>query len=213
MEPATLSPDNTGSLRPEPPGGHIPGEAGVWILLFVGALPFVVESIPKTVLAALLVLIGVRLVNLGEAKHLREHGELPLYLITVGGVVFVNLLAGVAIGFACALLRLVWSLGKVQIEVQGERVTISGALTFLAVPRLTECLRELTPGQRVVIELHVESMDHAGWAALESWREGYEASGGQVEIARPEHLAAAFPGVAQPSPAPEPEPALVGAGH
>jgi len=34
MEPATLSPDNTGSLRPEPPGGHIPGEAGVWILLF-----------------------------------------------------------------------------------------------------------------------------------------------------------------------------------
>ncbi|MEZ6183928.1 MAG: SulP family inorganic anion transporter [Planctomycetota bacterium] len=186
---------------------------GVWILIFVGALPFVVEAIPKTVLAALLVLIGVRLLNVGQAKHLHKHGELPLFLITVGGVVFINLLAGVAIGFACALLRLLWSLGKVDIKVEGEVVEVRGALSFLAVPKLTDALRKLTPKRSVRVDLKVDSMDHAGWAALDAWRDGYEASGGKVDLVLPEcHWAHELLPDPPAEEAPDaPQPALAGA--
>ena len=167
---------------------------GFWILIFIGALPFLVEAIPKTVLAALLVLIGFRLVNLKEAKHLHEHGELPIYVITVLGVVFINLLAGVAIGFGVAMARLIYNLSKVQIEQTGvnkagrDVVKITGALTFLGVPKLTDQLRSIERGKRVEIDLAVESLDHAGWTALNDWKDVYEAGGGDVLIEQAEHL-------------------------
>lgn len=167
---------------------------GFWILIFIGALPFLVEAIPKTVLAALLVLIGFRLVNLKEAKHLHEHGELAIYVITVLGVVFINLLAGVAIGFGVAMARLIYNLSKVQIEPTGankegrEVVKITGALTFLGVPKLTDQLRKIERGKKVEIDLAVESLDHAGWTALNNWKDVYEAGGGDVLIEQAEHL-------------------------
>jgi len=167
---------------------------GFWILIFIGALPFLVEAIPKTVLAALLVLIGFRLVNIKEAKHLKEHGELPIYVITILGVVFINLLVGVAIGFGVAMARLIYNLSKVQIEPTGankagrEVIKITGALTFLGVPKLTEQLRMIERGKKVEIDLAVESLDHAGWTALNDWKDVYEAGGGDVLIEQAEHL-------------------------
>ena len=158
---------------------------GVWILLFVALLPFVIESIPKCALAALLVFVGVRLVNPHHVRDLRLHGELPIYLITVTGVVFIDLLAGVGIGFGCALLRLLWRMARVKVEVaSGDpwEVRISGALTFLGVPRLLEALATVPVGARARVDLGVTLLDHAGWEALDGWRRDHDRTGGSVEL-------------------------------
>ncbi|MGE0709510.1 MAG: SulP family inorganic anion transporter [Planctomycetota bacterium] len=188
---------------------------GVWILVFVAAFPFLIEVIPKSVLAALLVFIGVRLVKLHQVRELREHGELPIYLITVAGVVAIDLLVGVGIGFGCALARLLYKLGHVEVKVQeGEggqpwRIEVEGALSFLGVPKLSEALARVPKGVTVEVDLAVDSLDHAGWEALDGWRGAHERGGGQVTVDGLadvwEHHASRF--AAKPAAQPEDQPA------
>ncbi|MCO5169687.1 MAG: SulP family inorganic anion transporter [Planctomycetes bacterium] len=165
---------------------------GVWVLVFVLALPFVIESIPKSVLAGLLVVVGVKLVNLNHARQLRHHNELSIYLITIGGIVAIDLLSGVAIGFGVAVLRLIWRLARVQVEVeQGDelwKVHVRGALTFLGVPRVVEALAKIPPGVNVDLDLAVSNLDHAGWEAIEGWKEGHERTGAVVHVERVEDM-------------------------
>lgn len=161
---------------------------GLWVLVFVALFPFLVESIPKTVLAGLLVFIGVRLVKLDHASVLKKHGELPIYLITIGGVVAVDLLVGVGIGFGCALARLLYRLGRIEVEIEAGnettpwKVLVTGSLTFLGVPKLAERLAEIPTGATVEVDLAVESIDHAAWEALENWQSQHERTGGKVAV-------------------------------
>jgi carbonic anhydrase len=158
---------------------------GLWVLLFVALLPFVIEAIPKSVLAALLVFIGVRLVNLHHARDLKKHGELSIYLITIAGVVFIDLLSGVGLGVACAVLRLVWRLAHVRVEVIPgaiSRIRVVGALTFLGVPKLLAALGRVPAGQPVRVDLALTGLDHAGWEALDGWRHSHERGGGTVHM-------------------------------
>lgn len=177
---------------------------GVWVLVFVALLPFLLEAIPKSVLAGLLVFVGVRLVNLHHVRELRQHKELPIYLITVAGVVGIDLLSGVAIGFGCAMLRLLWGLARVQVEVvAGDpcRVTVRGALSFLGVPRLQSGLAKVPAGSRVELDLVLTSLDHAGWEALDGWRSQHERGGGTVRLeGLPEVFHAAAVPAAEPAP-------------
>ena len=70
----------------------------VWMLAFVTLLGGLASYVPLTVLAGLLVHVGLKLVNLAHIRELRHRGELPVYLITVAGVVGINLLAGIGLG-------------------------------------------------------------------------------------------------------------------
>lgn len=189
---------------------------GAWVFLFVALLPSLIESIPKSVLAGLLVFVGVRLVNMHHVRELRLHRELPIYLITVAGVVGIDLLSGVAIGFGCALLRLLWRLTHVQAEVEpGEpyRVHVRGALSFLGVPRLQAALARVPAGARVEVDLALTALDHAGWEALEGWRTQHLRTGGRVVLdGLPEawHPAPPAQEPAAVLESPAPEPALAG---
>ncbi|PRX48543.1 carbonic anhydrase [Prauserella shujinwangii] len=159
---------------------------GVWVLLFTVALAGLVESIPLAALAGLLVYVGARLV---DAQHIREvlkHGDLPLYLVTLAGVVFIDLLTGVLIGIALSLVlmlrRTMWS--GIHAEGQGDRwrVVVEGALTFLSVPRLSAVLGSLPQGSRVTLELVVDYLDHAAFECLSDWQQAHERSGGTVVV-------------------------------
>lgn len=178
---------------------------GVWVLLCVALLPFLIEAIPKSVLAALLVFIGVRLVNLQHARELWKHGELTIYLVTLAGVVLIDLLSGVGLGIGCAVLRLVWRLAHVQVHVtRGApwRVQVRGALSFLGVPRLLDALGRVPSGQPVRVDLSLTSLDHAGREALEGWRVAHERGGGAVHM---EGLGAVWVEDHQASDPPQPE--------
>jgi carbonic anhydrase len=159
---------------------------GVWILLFTVALAGLIESIPLAALAGLLVHVGARLVDVKHIREVHKHGDLPLYVVTLAGVVFVNLLAGVLIGvaFSLALMlrRMMWSGIHAEGDGQDRRVVIEGALTSLSVPRLSTVLNSLPPGSTVTVELVVDYLDHAAFECLATWQHAHERTGGHVIV-------------------------------
>ncbi|MDQ7807393.1 SulP family inorganic anion transporter [Amycolatopsis sp. A133] len=160
-----------------------------WILaaclLFTGVL----RLIPLAALAALLVYVGTKLVNLNGLKEVRRHGDLPVYVVTLAGAVAVNLLTGVAAGvlFALALMlrRMIFSGIHVERDGERHRVVIEGALTFLSVPRLTRVLAEVPLHAEVTLELHVDFLDHAAFDCLRGWQQAHAGCVTVDEIGHP----------------------------
>ncbi|MER0241604.1 bifunctional SulP family inorganic anion transporter/carbonic anhydrase [Streptomyces sp. HSW2009] len=159
---------------------------GCWVLLCAGLLAGALEWIPVAALAALVMMVGVRMVNFAHIKHVRRHREFPVYAVTVTSVVCCGVLPGVAIGGVVAIGIAFRRLTHTQITTAGEadclRVRVSGQLTFLAVPRLSRMLGQLPPRRSVVVELHGSFMDHAAYDAIQSWARRYRAAGGWVQL-------------------------------
>ncbi|ONI89524.1 carbonic anhydrase [Saccharothrix sp. ALI-22-I] len=159
---------------------------GLWIAVFVLALGSVLELIPLAVLAGVLLVIGVRLVSVPRMRALWRHGEFSAYAVTVVGVVTLGLVEGVLLGVAAAALRslhrLTRSSVRIEEEPDGWRVVIRGSLVFLGAGRLVRGLRAIPLGQRVVLELHIDFLDHGAYEAIDDWRVGYERLGGHVEV-------------------------------
>ncbi|WP_433798356.1 SulP family inorganic anion transporter [Actinomycetospora sp. CA-084318] len=170
---------------------------GVWVVVFSVALLGLVQQIPMAVLAGLLVHIGAKLVNVGHMRELHRHGELPVYVVTILGVVFIDLLTGVLVGLGLALLmvlrRVVWATIEVQEPQSGTgdpwrkeggtwHVVVEGALCFLSVPRLSRRLAQIPEGADVVVDLVTDYLDHAAYDHLSEWEERHRLAGGTVRI-------------------------------
>ncbi|HET6501617.1 MAG TPA: SulP family inorganic anion transporter [Amycolatopsis sp.] len=159
---------------------------GLWILLFVAVLAGVLRDIPLAALAGLLVYVGAKLVDIKDIKDVLRHGDLPVYLATLAGVVAIDLLAGVLIGIGTAALlmlrRLLWS--GIHAERDGEdwRVVVEGALSALSIPRLSAVLSGIPRGTRVTLELVVDYLDHAAFDTLSAWQHSHEQAGGAVIV-------------------------------
>lgn len=159
---------------------------GVWVLLFAVLLGALVESIPLAALAGLVMVVGMQMVNRAHIRHVHRHREFPAYVATVAGVVAAGVLQGVALGVAAAavmaLVRLSRSTVRIHERDGALHVEVHGSLTFLSVPRLSRVLDRLPPGEHVVLDLTVDYLDQAAFEAVQTWRSGYIARGGQVEI-------------------------------
>lgn len=164
---------------------------GVWVLVFALFLVALVERIPMAALAGLLVVVGLQLVKVSDIRHVGRHRELPVYVATVLGVVLLNLLEGVLIGLALAVLlvlvRVVWARVRAERVDTGDgehwRVVVEGTLSFLSMPRLSHVLAQLPPRSTVELELATDFLDHAAFDHLDAWIRHHEASGGTVRVA------------------------------
>ncbi|RYG37209.1 carbonic anhydrase [bacterium] len=161
---------------------------GVWVLVAVFLLAGMIETIPLSALAGLLIFIGAKLVNPKDIAHLREHKELPVYIVTLAGVVFKDLLFGVAAGVAFSFILALVRMSKMKVDIrertEGGEVdaTVRGAVSFLNIPKLTTNLASVPSGRTVRLHLAGSFLDHAATEALQGWAEGYQRLGGQVEI-------------------------------
>ncbi|OZG29861.1 carbonic anhydrase [Williamsia sp. 1138] len=163
---------------------------GFWLLVFSVLLTGLVQQIPKAALAGLLVVIGIQLVKLAHMRLARRTGDLWVYLITMMSVIFLNLLEGVGIGLAVAVLVLIWRVVRAEMTAEqfgtnGSRqwrVSIRGSLSFLALPRLTKTLASVPADAHVSIELDTDYLDHAAADTIEDWKRAHEANGGTVVI-------------------------------
>ncbi len=160
---------------------------GLWVLVF--AVPFagLAEKIPTAALAGLLVVIGVQLVKITHIRTARRTGDMTVYLVTVTGVVFLNLLNGVLLGLAVSILLTVWRLATTKVTVTPEpdgawRVEVDGSPTFLSLPRLHKALAEVPVGTPVTLRISAIFMDHAAGEFIEAWQRQHEATGGAVTV-------------------------------
>lgn len=164
----------------------------VWLLLFVVAVPSVLQLVPIAGLAGVLVVVGVKLIDPQHIRHLGQYGkgEVYIYWITLGTIAATDLLDGVLIGIGIAFAKLLYSLLHLDIsltmdeEKKTARLDLSGAATFIQLPKLATALEKKVPHD---VELHVSIqelnyVDHACLELLEGWAEKYEAEGGRLFI-------------------------------
>ncbi|BBA99114.1 putative membrane protein [Actinacidiphila reveromycinica] len=162
---------------------------GVWVLVCAGLAGGLLEEIPLAALAALVMLVGVRMVSFAHIRHIHRHREFPVYAVTFGTVVVFGVLQGVAAGIAVAVVLALRRLTRTRVTVAEEagrhRVRARGQLTFLAVPRLTKALAEVPEGADVEVELDGSFIDHAAYEALNAWSARHRSHGGRVTLEDP----------------------------
>jgi MFS superfamily sulfate permease-like transporter len=164
---------------------------GLWLLVFVSLLAFILRMIPTAALAAMLVYIGYKLINFKAIRELRKYGwgEVAIYAATVGTIVCTDLLTGVLTGIGLAAAKLLYTFSHLVVNLdvdQADRkavLSLEGAATFVRLPVLAEEL-ERVPGD---VELHVDFehldyIDHACLDLLINWEKQHEATGGALVI-------------------------------
>ncbi|MGW4369722.1 SulP family inorganic anion transporter [Nocardia takedensis] len=163
---------------------------GVWILVFSLALAALVQQIPTSALAGLLIVIGVQLIKLAHIRLARRTGDLPVYLTTILGVMLLNLLEGVLLGLLLAVVLVLWRSVRASVHAEPRgalpsrqwRVTIEGTCSFLSLPHLTKVLATIPAGSHVTVELTADFLDHAVAEAIEEWTRRHRAGGGTVLV-------------------------------
>ena len=159
---------------------------GLWIAAFVLAAGAMLELIPMAALAGVLLVTGLRLVQLAHIRTLRRHDELLVYVVTALGVAGLGLAEGVLLGLVLAVVRVLYRLARATVTATESDgvwiVRIRGTLVFLGVASLVRTLRSIPAGATVRVELTVDHLDHAAYEAIEDWRRGHVARGGIVEL-------------------------------
>ena len=165
---------------------------GFWIMGLLLLFPTVLDLIPISCLAAVLVYTGYKLSvkpKVFRALLSEGKGEIAIYLITLIAVVCFSLLQGVLIGFGLSLLKLLATLTKfkvlVQIDPEDQQIHLflAGSATFIQLPKLAKTLENLPAGQKV--RLHAEQLnyiDHACIELLSNFKKLYLGKGGQFFI-------------------------------
>lgn len=160
---------------------------GVWLLLFVTMLPWVVKQIPISVLAALLVLTGYKLANFKVIKELAKFGrsEVAIYVVTVVIIVGVDLLSGVMSGIILAVIELLYAFSRLDIRLSYDAAInradlwLSGAATFLNLPQVASALESVAPQSQLHVHLDaLDYIDHASLDLLRTWDKQHQATGG-----------------------------------
>ncbi len=164
---------------------------GVWLLVFAAAFPFVLRLVPVASLAAILVYTGCKLANPKIVRTLWEYGkgEAAVYVATLAAVVIFDLLTGIVVGLILAVLQLIQQFTRLRIRIASEpdrnRTTLylSGAATFLRLPKLAATLQEVPPSTE--LHVHIEELGHIDHACLDllmNWEKQHEATGGSLVI-------------------------------
>lgn len=139
---------------------------GLFLLALIAAVPALINSIPLSALAALLVFVGLRLASPAEFKHMYREGMGPfiVFVSTIIGVLATDLLIGIGIGVAVQFVVLLLSgvapaaFVRVRATIEGqptERVTVAvqSAAVFSTWISLRKKLMGLAGTPTVVVDL------------------------------------------------------------
>lgn len=163
---------------------------GVWLAAFVILFPQVLAYIPTASLAAILVYIGYKLVDVQAIRNLNDYSrwEVAIYAVTLCTIVATDLLTGVLAGLALALARTIYSLSNLDVSIDSQdgdkiEVRLSGAATFLSLPKIASSLEKVKKGGNVTVHLdNLLFLDHACLEVLKDFARLYERQGGTVEM-------------------------------
>jgi MFS superfamily sulfate permease-like transporter len=164
---------------------------GVWLVLFVGLFPEILELVPIASLAALLVYTGYTLINVQAIRTLSKfgRGEVVVYAVTVVAIVPTNLLIGVLAGLGVALAKLLYSTNTLQVSVDGGTdnqpisIKFSGTATFVNLPKFANALDDVPLKKDVHLNFDdLRYIDHACLNLLSSWKKFHETQGGTVSV-------------------------------
>lgn len=162
---------------------------GFWLLIFVVAVPSVLAYIPKAALGALLVHIGIKLVNIKIIRELwkTSRGEVLIYIVTTTVIVVEDLLVGVLVGILLSAGKLLYQFSHLELDIVEKggktRLQMEGAATFLRLPHLAMTLDRVPDSTELHIDFkHLTYIDHACLDLLMNWAKQHEGTGGKLVI-------------------------------
>lgn len=135
---------------------------GVFLLLAVLLIPFVLNKIPLSALAAILIMIGLKLASPKVFKHMWHNGKFQFipFIATVLAVVFTDLLKGVGIGLMVSILFILRGNMKLAYffrrdkHKEGEiiKIKLAQEVSFLNKAAIKQTLVHLPEKSHVVID-------------------------------------------------------------
>lgn len=169
---------------------------GFFILIFVLLASHLIELIPNTALAAMLITVGIKLAHPKEFMHTFKIGkeQLLIFLVTIFFTLYEDLLVGIAAGI---LLKMIIHLINgtpissffkaptvVSFEGNNYLVEINKAAIFTNFLGIKRKLEEIPSGFNVTIDLKkTQFVDHSVMESLEHFKHDYESQdGGTVTI-------------------------------
>ncbi len=164
---------------------------GLWLLIFVASLGFLLRQIPTACLAAILVYTGLKLVNFQDIRRLAAYGksEVVIYGVTVSTIVITDLLTGVLVGIGLAALKLLYTFSHLETKLAINEtehtaiLSLYGAATFIRLPLIALELEKVPPEAELHVDFeHLDYIDHACLELLVNWAKQHENTGGKLII-------------------------------
>lgn len=168
---------------------------GFFILIFVLLGSHLIELIPNTALAAMLITVGIRLAHPKEFIQTFKIGkeQLAIFLVTIFFTLFEDLLVGIAAGVVLKIIihiingTPISSLFKAPTQVSFTNndylVEIDKAAVFTNYFGIKNKLDAIPSGFNVTIDLkNTKLVDHSVMENLHHFQHDYEANGGTVRI-------------------------------
>lgn len=135
---------------------------GGLLLFCVLAIPGILMLIPMASLAAVLLMVGYKLAKPSQFKEMWNAGLMQFipFLVTVIGVAAVDLLTGVFLGLAVAIVHILWKNYRTPYHFDPDKhlpgmpihIELSEDVTFLNKAGIKRTLGELPEGAKVIID-------------------------------------------------------------
>lgn len=162
------------------------------LLVIVLVLGAHLDHIPLAALAGVLLVVGGKLIQVGELRALQGIAKLEaaVFVVTAAAILAFDFVPGVAVGVGLSLAVLAYrARGTLRVRRGSERagvriVEVSGALFSGSQDRLRDLLEpEVRGAERAVLDLSgMHSLDASGLAALRAAAERLRASGVSVGV-------------------------------
>ena len=145
--------------------------------------------IPRAALGALLVHIGIKLVNIKQIKKLwaTSRSEVVIFAATMLVIVCQDLLIGVVVGILLSAAKLLYRFSHLELNLREEghvtHLEMEGAATFLRLPQLASKLESVDDCAELRVDFsHLTYIDHACLDLLMNWAKQHEVSGGTLVV-------------------------------
>lgn len=162
---------------------------GIFLLIAVFLAGPLMNLIPLSCLAAVLIMVGYKLAKPAIFKKMYKDGwsQFIPFMVTVLGIVFTDLLKGIAMGTVVGILYVLYTNSQSNIRVtrNGKQVRIDFMkdLYFLSKPQLKDILSGLKPGDEVVIDgSKAPFIDHDIYNMLNDYRSTASVQGISYEL-------------------------------
>lgn len=164
---------------------------GVLILVCVGFIPKVLNLIPLSVLASVLLVVGYKLAKPSLIKSMYKLGwyQFLPFIVTILGIVFTDLLVGISLGLAVSIVIILRNNKKtshfLHEEKDGNKVkmTLAEQVTFFNKAAILNELNNLEEGTELTIDMtNSLSIDHDVIEILDDFKEASESKNIKVTL-------------------------------
>ena len=163
---------------------------GVLLLLCAALIPTLLNRVPLSCLAAILLLTGYKLARFSLFRAMWRQGvwQFVPFAVTVGGLVFTDMLTGIALGMAIGVFQILMYNYRLDPDSQDLgngrlRIRLTEQMSFLNKAALRRVLRDVPEGSHLTIDASASRMiDHDVLEVLREFLTHADSAGIEVEL-------------------------------